>query len=134
MPTRRRALRLAALLTSLVAVTGASAGMRPFGTANFQAALEAGGPVLVHIDATWCPTCQVQKPIIAGLLSQKEYMDVTAFTVDYDAEKAFMRQINTPDRSTIVVFRDGKEVARGTGDTTEAKIEALLKKAVQPGA
>jgi thioredoxin 1 len=130
MPTRRTAFLFAAALAAAASSTGAIAGMSPFGTANFRSALEAGGPVLVHIDATWCPTCKAQKPVLAGLLSKKAYMDVKAFTIDYDSEKAFMREIRTPDRSTIVVFAKGREVARSTGDTDEAKIEAMIRKAM----
>lgn len=130
MPDRRNALLFAAAIAVGLSSTAAIAGMSAFGTANFTAALERGGPVIVHIDATWCPTCQAQKPVLAGLLSRKKYMDIKAFSVDYDTEKAFMRKINTPDRSTIVVFAKGKEVARSTGDTSEAKIEALIEKAM----
>ncbi|RXF74584.1 thioredoxin family protein [Hansschlegelia zhihuaiae] len=128
MISRRMTLLLAAGIASLSAP--ASAGYSPFGTANFRAALEAGGPVLVHIDASWCPTCRAQKPILAKLLSQRDFAGVRAFAVDYDTEKAFMREISAPDRSTIIMFRNGGEAARSTGDTAEERIEALIRSAL----
>lgn len=99
-----------------------------FASANFAAAQEKGGPVIVHIDATWCPTCRAQKPILDRLLAQPKYAAVQAFFVDYDSEKPVMRELSAPDRSTILVFSKGREVARSTGDTTEDKIAALIDK------
>lgn len=128
-PTRRRAIALA---FALVAIPGAAfaAGLAPFGSANFEAARKAGAPVVLHIDASWCPTCRAQKPILAKLLAEPRFKGVAAYAVDYDGEKDFMRQIGAMDRSTIVVFKGGKEIARSTGDTSEAKIAATLEQAL----
>jgi len=127
MPTRRRA---AALFAAALAFAPAAvfADMTRFASANFAAAQQAGGPVVVHIDATWCPTCRAQKPILSKLLADPRFSKFKAFSVDYDSEKPVMRELAAPDRSTILVFRKGKEVARGTGDTSEEKIAALMLK------
>ena len=130
MTDRRSALRLAAgLAAALVALPVAAAGMQPFGTANFEAAREKG-PVVVHIDATWCPTCRAQKPILSKLLGEPKFAKVTAFAIDYDSEKPTLKALNAPDRSTIIVFKGGKEVGRSVADTSEDKIATLLDKAL----
>ena len=38
---------------------------------------------------------------------------------NFDTEKALKRALGVTQQSTIVVFKDGKEVARSTGDTQE---------------
>lgn len=128
MPTRRRTAAL--LLGAFAALTPAFAvaDMMRFASANFAAAQEKGGPVVVHIDATWCPTCKAQKPILSKLLADPRFATFKAFSVDYDSEKPVMRELAAPDRSTILVFKGGKEVARGIGDTSEDKIAALMQK------
>lgn len=128
MLTRR--LALLSIVFAAPAGSAIAADVMRFASANFAAAKERGGPVLVHIDATWCPTCRAQKPILARLLAQPKYAGVAAFFVDYDSEKPVMRSLSAPDRSTILIFARGKEVARSTGDVTEDAIAALLDKAL----
>lgn len=130
MPSRRHALLAAAALAAALPAAGFAAGPIAFASANFAAANEAGAPTLVHIDATWCPTCRARKPILAKLLAEPRFTSVKAFTVDYDSEKPVMRRLNAPDRSTILVFLRGREITRSTGDTTEDKIAALIEKAL----
>jgi thioredoxin-like negative regulator of GroEL len=49
---------------------------------------------------------------------------------NFDTEKALKRSLGVTQQSTIVVFKDGKEVARSTGDTQEPNLAALLRHAV----
>jgi hypothetical protein len=39
-----------------------------------------------------------------------------------------MRALNARDRSTLIVFKGGTEIARSTADTNPTSIEALLDK------
>lgn len=130
MPNRRQTLFAAAALAALLPLTAAAGDIKQFASANFAAAKQAGAPVVVHIDATWCPTCRAQKPILSKLMADPRFAKFKAFSVDYDSEKPVMRELAAPDRSTILVFAKGKEVARGTGDTSEDKIAALMAKAL----
>lgn len=130
MLSRRQAVLAVFVAAAIPATAAFAAAPIAFASANFAAAQEAGAPTVVHIDATWCPTCKAQKPILSKLLTEPRFKSIKAFTVDYDSEKPVMRQLNAPDRSTILVFAKGKEVARSTGDTTEDKIAALIEKAL----
>lgn len=130
MITRRRAVILGAALAASIPAAAWAAGVTQFASANFEAANKAGGPVLVHINATWCGTCKAQIPILSKLLEEPKYKAVKAFAVDYDSEKPVMRELKAPDRSTIILFKSGKEVARSTGDVTEDKIAGLIDKAL----
>lgn len=130
MRTRRHILILGAALGVGLAAAAHAAAPMPFSTAGFDAARQAGGPVVLHVNATWCPTCRAQKPIIEKLGDDRRFSAFKVFELDYDTEKPTMRALSAPDRSTILVFKGGKEVGRLVGDTAEPKIEALFASAL----
>jgi thiol-disulfide isomerase/thioredoxin len=93
-------------------------------------AIGAGGPVMIHVTAPWCGACKVQKPIVAALLTSPDFKDVKKFDVDFDTQKDVLVRYRIQRQSTMVVFNGGKEVDRQTGQTRQAGIEALLRKAL----
>ncbi|MFC7051847.1 thioredoxin family protein [Hansschlegelia quercus] len=109
-----------------VALSVAPALSEPFSQPKFDAAMKAGAPIVVHVNATWCPTCMMQKPVLSKLLSEDRYGKFREFVVDYDQGKDTMRALKAPDRSTIIVFAKGKETGRGVGDVSEASVSSLL--------
>lgn len=133
MITRRTALAfLAAAATAATAgAAGAASAVErvPFDRAAFDAAVKAGGPVLVDVSATWCVTCHAQEAVLADLMQFPPYSAFKTFVVDYDTEKDVMRSFGTQQRSTLIVYKGGAEVGRLTGDTRADVIEALLAKA-----
>jgi len=118
------------IFLSLLFVTAANAGEQPFTQATFDQLQNQGQPILVFIYANWCPTCRTQEPIVAKLLKQEAYQGITGLRVDFDQQKNVVKAFNVVMQSTLIVFKSGKEVGRTTGDTSEAGIEALLKKAL----
>lgn len=129
--TRRTILGLgsAALLLAAVAPSGAAERMA-FDRAAFDAAVAAGGPVLVDVNAPWCTTCRAQGKALGTLFGKPEYAGYQVFVVDYDTEKDVMRSFKATQRSTLIVFSGGAEKGRLVGDTRAAAIEALLAKGV----
>lgn len=115
-----------AAASALAADTAAT----PFDTAKFDALNQAGKPILVAIHADWCPTCKAQEPIVSELLKAPELARLTAFRVDFDAQKDAVKRFKAQYQSTLVVFKGGKEVGRSTGDTRKESIAALLHKAI----
>jgi thiol-disulfide isomerase/thioredoxin len=106
------------------------AGETAFTQAGFDKAVAAGRPVIVDFQASWCPTCKAQKPIVDALLKTRKMKDVTLFSADYDTEAALKRQLRVAQQSTFVVFKGGREVGRSTGDTSKDGIAALFDKAL----
>lgn len=98
--------------------------------AAFDALQKEGKPTLVHIHAKWCSTCRTQAPIIDSLLKEDEFVGFTALHVDYDDQKDIVRSFKVNRQATIIVFNNGKEVARSTSDTSRAGISKLLQKAL----
>lgn len=63
-------------------------------------------------------------------MNAPEYKGVTFLEADYDSQKDVLKKFNVSTQSTILVFKQGKEVGRSTGQTKEAVIEELTKKAL----
>jgi thioredoxin 1 len=93
-------------------------------------AIQAGGPVLVHVTAPWCETCQAQKPIVAELLAKPDFKALKKVDVDFDSQKDVLAKLRVTTQSTMIVFKDGKEIDRQVGQTDPAEIEALFRKAL----
>jgi thioredoxin 1 len=122
---------LAFLCTALILLTApAMAAEQPYSAATLDRLLAAGQPVVVDIQADWCPTCRAQAPIVKDLLATPELKNVTVLIADFDTELALRKSLKVANQSTLVVFRQGKEVARSTGDTSREGLAALLKKAI----
>jgi len=128
--TLSNALRLAAGAVLAFAALAAGAVEMPFTQAAFDKAVAAGQPVIVDFQASWCPTCKAQKPIVQSLMEESKMKNVTLFSADYDTEQALKKQLRVAQQSTFVVFKGGKEVGRSTGETSKSAIAALFDKAL----
>ncbi|MGA2794780.1 MAG: thioredoxin family protein [Roseiarcus sp.] len=102
----------------------------PFTAQGFASAQKAGKSILVHITASWCPTCKAQRPILGELTATPAFKNLTVFNVDFDAQKDIVNAFRAQMQSTLIVFKAGAEVGRSVGDTNAASIKALLDKAV----
>jgi thiol-disulfide isomerase/thioredoxin len=107
-----------------------AADERPFDAKAFQAAEEAGKPILVEVHATWCPTCKAQKPILSELTAQPKFKDLEVFRVDFDDQKDVVKGFGVQMQSTLITFHGKTETGRSVGDTDRSSIAALLDKAL----
>ncbi|OIR17890.1 thioredoxin [mine drainage metagenome] len=118
------------LMLSLMFAGTVMAGTLPYTQATFDKLQHEGKPILVAIQADWCPTCRAQAPIIESLLKQKNYQGITSLRVDFDNQKDIVRAFHVSRQSTLIVFKHGEEVGRSLGDTAPESIENLLRKAL----
>lgn len=118
---------LAALIL-VGAVPATAAEWKEFSPEALAAAQEAGKPILVDVFAAWCPTCRAQNPILVKLTKDPKYKNLLVLKADFDAQKEDLRALNVRSQSTLIVFKEGKEVDRSVGDTSELSIEGLLDK------
>ena len=125
---QRRALLLVA--TAIMAAAAPAARAADLGTAftpeGFAAAQAAGKPILVHIWATWCPTCAKQTPTLTGLLDDTAFRDMAVFRVNFDTQKDTVRAFGATMQSTLIVFHGKTETGRAVGETKPEAIRALL--------
>ncbi len=117
------------LLLSLFS-TLALANEIPFNQAQFDSARAAGKPVAVVFHADWCPTCRAQAPVLKGLTQTPEFKSVSLYIANFDTESALKRSLGVTKQSTIVVFKNGREAGRSTGDTQRDNLAALLRHAI----
>jgi thioredoxin 1 len=87
--------------------------------------LEKSGPVLVDFTAAWCPPCRALSPIVARIADETSGR-VTVGSVDVDACPNLAAKFRIRGMPTLVVFQNGKEVARRMGLTDEQGVRALL--------
>ncbi len=125
----RRSVVLSALLATTVAaaVTPAFA-VEPqlFDDKAFAQAQKDGKPIFVAIHATWCPICKAQKPILAELMADPKFKNLTYFTIDFDSQKDLVRRFGAQKQSTLIAFQGSKEEGRSVGDSNRASISDLL--------
>ena len=102
----------------------------PFNQAQFDAARASGRPIAVVFHADWCPTCRAQAPLLKDLSQKPDFSRLTLYIANYDQEKDLKKSLGVTQQSTIVVFKQGQEVARSTGDTNQTSLATLLRQAI----
>jgi thioredoxin 1 len=131
---RRPLLALSALVAALLAAgpvpAAYAATVADYTPAAFAAAQQAGRPILVHIEAGWCPTCAKQRPILAQLEATPQCADLQVFNVDFDRQKDVVRRFGATMQSTLIAFHGTTETARSVGETHADKIAALVDSAL----
>ena len=118
------ALACAALITSIPAI--AAPTWTPYTQAGFAKAQAAGKAIVVDVHADWCPTCKAQAPILDELRSEKRLSGVTFVRVNFDIDKAFLREHRIPRQSTVLVFRGTRETARSIAETRRTELRAAV--------
>lgn len=79
--------------------------------------------VLADFNAEWCGPCKMLKPIVEEI-SQRE--DVKVVSINIDDEDELAEDYEVYSIPCVVVFKNGKEVARSVGFKSKEDIEALL--------
>lgn len=103
----------------------------PYSAAAFARAEAENKPILIHVTASWCPTCHVQNRVIERELFKPEFASFVIFDVDFDDQKDVVREFGATAQSTLVLFKGKAEVARGVGITDQGSIEAMMERAVE---
>jgi thioredoxin 1 len=118
--------RLFVALGLFAMATLALAAGKPFNQAEFDTLQKAGQSIFLKVHADWCSTCKAQDPIVQSQVDHPDNQNITFFVIDFDKEKRLLRSMRITRQSTLVTFKDGKEVGRTVGDTTPAGIAALV--------
>lgn len=95
-------------------------------TETFAQAQEKGQTILVDVNATWCPTCKAQAPILDSMRDEPQMGDVVFMKLDFDTEKGFLEEHRIPRQSTIVVFQGEQETARSIAETDPDKLRSAI--------
>lgn len=94
------------------------------------AEVEQRGSFVLVATKPGCPVCARQVPAITSALMDPALQDLTVLQYNQLTEKALNTRFGVTGQSTIIVFREGKEVSRTRGLTDEMAIKAELQKAL----
>ncbi len=89
-----------------------------------------GKSAVISTHADWCSTCKKQDKVLSDFMKDPDYKNVVFYQVDYDNQKELLKALKVRSQSTIIVYKNGKEVARATGETKEAALAKLTRQAI----
>ena len=93
---------------------------------NFQAEItKSDKPVLVDFWAVWCSPCQMMATILHEL--EAEMPDVQIGKVNVDEQMDLARQFRVVSIPTLIIFKNGQEVQRMVGVTSNEELKDALK-------
>ena len=93
---------------------------------NFQAeVLQSAETVLVDFYADWCGPCKMLAPVLHEIAEENaDTLKVGKINVDEQMELAMRFQVSSIPM--LVVFKDGKAVAKSVGYRPKAEIAAMV--------
>jgi thioredoxin 2 len=86
-------------------------------------------PVLVDFYADWCGPCKAMAPVVDEL-ARDRMGDVLVLKLDTDRNPATPNGFGIRGIPTVILFQQGREVARQTGAVPRPQLDALLGRAV----
>lgn len=105
----------------------AGANTITFNDQNFaEEVIKSDKPVMVDFWATWCGPCQMAGPVVDALADDYKGK-VKIGKLDVDANQTTAGQYGVMSIPTVILFKDGKEVARKVGFAGRPMYETLLK-------
>ena len=117
-------------LLSIFTISSAYGIGDAFDQAVFDRLLKEGKPVLIAVHADWCATCRAQEIFLKDLLKTPPYNNLQVLRVDFDRQKKAVRAFRVRMQSTLIVFKNGKEIDRSTADTDRESVALMLRKAL----
>lgn len=88
--------------------------LQHFNKESFDKALAGGQLVMVDFWANWCMPCRMLGPVIEQLADQYEGKALIG-KIDTDAEGELAMRYGVMSIPTVILFKDGKEIAREVG-------------------
>lgn len=90
---------------------------------------DRGGALLLDVWAPWCGPCRTMAPHFAQAARELE-PEVRLLKLDSQAHPAASDNLRISGIPTLILFRDGREVARQSGALSAAQIVAWTRQAL----
>ena len=91
--------------------------------------LKSDKPVMGDFLATWCGPCVMAGPVVDELADEYKGKVVVG-KLDVDQNQATAQQYGVMSIPTVIMFKDGKEVARKVGFAGRPMYEGLIKQVI----
>jgi thioredoxin 1 len=88
--------------------------------------LKATKPALVDFWASWCGPCRMLAPTIDAVASEMEEQ-ISVFKVNVDENPALAKAYKIQSIPALLLFQDGKEVRRVTGNISKQQVLDFIK-------
>src|SRR5690349_25178794 len=82
-------------------------------------------PIVMDCYADWCGPCKIMAPLLDDLAHDRAG-EVLVTKLDTDRNPATGQRFDVRAIPTLIVFRDGREVARHTGVMARRELDALV--------
>lgn len=97
---------------------------------NFEnEVIHAEKPVLIDFWASWCGPCRMLSPIVDELAEEHPEMKVCKVNVDEQEELA--ARFDIMSIPTLLVFRNGEQVAQSVGVQSKQAILDMINNSIQ---
>ena len=94
----------------------------------FEQAQNNGKTVVVYSWNKYCFTCAKQKPILKQ--AKKEFEDVLFLYIEHTKNKNLLKGLNINHWSTIAVYKENQQIAKGVGIVKKNEIYSLIEKGI----
>ena len=94
----------------------------------FEQAQNNGKTVVVYSWNKYCFTCAKQKPILKQ--AKKEFEDVLFLYIEHTKNKNLLKGLNINHWSTIAVYKENQQIAKGVGIVKKDEIYSLIEKGI----
>mgnify|MGYP006096963825 FL=1 len=91
----------------------------------FKKAQAEGRTVVINSWNETCYTCEKQVKILNQ--AEKEFNDILFLSFEQTKDKQIAKSLGIEYWTTIVVYKDNKEIARSIGQTKKSEIYSLIK-------
>ena len=108
--------------------TNAFAAGKDYTEADFNKTLQSGEAVVLDFHASWCPTCRAQSKAFETLLKEEKLAGVTVNKVDFDNSDELKKTYGVMKQSTLILFKDKKEIDRNMGVKDIEELRTFLSK------